>query len=128
MPHACFSDAVDTGKLTALRSLINEKGEYRVSLSDLLIVAVGKALQKYPLMNVSLQGDRIIRYESVNIGTAVAGEAGLIVPVVKNVQEKSLRQIAAETRGRGSSFQGPRRGGFGRKNTVREPSRCRTSE
>ena len=98
VPHACFSDAADTGKLTALRSLINEKGEYRVSLSDLLIVAVGKALQKYPLMNVSLQGDRIIRYESVNIGTAVAGEAGLIVPVVKNVQEKSLRQIAAETR------------------------------
>ena len=98
VPHACFSDAVDTGKLMALRSLINEKGEYRVSLSDLLIVAVGKALQKYPLMNVSLQGDRIIRYESVNIGTAVAGEAGLIVPVVKNVQEKSLRQIAAETR------------------------------
>ena len=98
VPHAYFSDAVDTGKLTALRSLINEKGEYRVSLSDLLIVAVGKALQKYPLMNVSLQGDRIIRYESVNIGTAVAGEAGLIVPVVKNVQEKSLRQIAAETR------------------------------
>ena len=98
VPHAYFSDAADTGKLTALRSLINEKGEYRVSLSDLLIVAVGKALQKYPLMNVSLQGDRIIRYESVNIGTAVAGEAGLIVPVVKNVQEKSLRQIAAETR------------------------------
>ena len=98
VPHAYFSDAVDTGKLTALRSLINEKGEYRVSLSDLLIVAVGKALQKYPLMNVSLQGDRIIRYESVNIGTAVAGEAGLIVPVVKNVQEKTLRQIAAETR------------------------------
>ncbi len=98
VPHAYFSDAADTGKLTALRSLINEKGEYRVSLSDLLIVAAGKALQKYPLMNVSLQGDRIIRYESVNIGTAVAGEAGLIVPVVKNVQEKSLRQIAAETR------------------------------
>ena len=98
VPHAYFSDAADTGKLTALRSLINEKGEYRVSLSDLLIVAVGKALQKYPLMNVSLQGDRIIRYGSVNIGTAVAGEAGLIVPVVKNVQEKSLRQIAAETR------------------------------
>ena len=98
VPHAYFSDAADTGKLTALRSLINEKGEYRISLSDLLIVAVGKALQKYPLMNVSLQGDRIIRYESVNIGTAVAGEAGLIVPVVKNVQEKTLRQIAAETR------------------------------
>ena len=88
MPHACFSDAADTGKLTALRSLINEKGEYRVSLSDLLIVAVGKALQKYPLMNVSLQGDRIICYESINIGTALAGEAGLIVPVVKNVQER----------------------------------------
>ena len=98
VPHAYFSDSVDTGKLSALRSLINEKGDYRVSISDLLIVAAAKALQKYPWMNVSLQGDRILRYESINIGTAVAGEAGLIVPVVKNVQDKTLRQIAAETK------------------------------
>lgn len=98
VPHAYFSDSVDTGKLTALRSLINEKGEYRVSISDLLIVAAAKALRRYPGMNVSLQGDCILRYESINIGTAVAGEAGLIVPVVKNVQDKTLRQIAAETR------------------------------
>ena len=81
-----------------MRSLINDEGAFRVSLSDLMIVAVGKTLSKYPEMNASLQGDHIIRYESINIGTAVAGEAGLIVPVVKNVQEKSLRQIAAETR------------------------------
>ena len=98
VPHAYFSDSVDTGKLTALRGLINEKGEYRVSISDLLIVAAAKALQKYPGMNVSLQEDRILRYESINIGTAVAGEGGLIVPVVKNVQDKTLRQIAAETK------------------------------
>lgn len=97
-PHLYFADSVDTTKLSAFRALVNAESGYRVSVSDLLIAAACRALQKYPELNASLQGDRIIRYESVNIGTAVAGEAGLIVPVVKNVQEKSLREIAAETR------------------------------
>ncbi|MDO4972919.1 MAG: dihydrolipoamide acetyltransferase family protein [Eubacteriales bacterium] len=97
-PHLYFADSVDTTKLSAFRALINAESGYRVSVSDLLIAAACRALQKYPELNASLQGDQIVRYESVNIGTAVAGEAGLIVPVVKNVQEKSLREIAAETR------------------------------
>ncbi len=97
-PHLYFSDSVDMTKIRELRAFINAESGYGVSMSDLLIVAAGKALQKFPALNASLEGDRIVQYESINIGTAVAGEAGLIVPVVKNVQEKSLREIAGETR------------------------------
>ena len=97
-PHLYFGETVDTEKLSAFRALVNAESGYHVSMSDLLIAAAAKALQRYPALNSSLEGDRIVRYESINIGTAVAGEAGLVVPVVKNVQEKSLREIAGETR------------------------------
>jgi pyruvate dehydrogenase E2 component (dihydrolipoamide acetyltransferase) len=49
-------------------------------------------------VNASLVGEEIVCYKSINIGIAVGGESGLIVPVVKNVQEKSLTGIARETR------------------------------
>ena len=47
---------------------------------------------------MSLQGDEIIYYKSTNVGMAVAGDNGLIVPVVKNVQEKTISAVASETR------------------------------
>ena len=97
-PHIYFTDSVDTTNLTALRVRINEESETKVAVSDLLILAASKALQRYPEVNVSLVGDSVVRYASVNVGIAVAGAAGLIVPVVKNTQEKPLSAIAVETR------------------------------
>ena len=63
-----------------------------------MIKAASKALEKYPKLNASLQGDQIIYYKSTNVGMAVAGDNGLIVPVVKNAQAKTLTAIASETR------------------------------
>ncbi len=97
-PHVYFSDSVDATKLMAFRNTINRKNEYKISVSDILIMAAGKALQKFPMMNSSLTDEQIICYGSINIGTAVAGSAGLVVPVIKDVQDKSMREIAAETR------------------------------
>lgn len=97
-PHLYFTDGVDMTELTRFRRRLLEEEEVHVAVSDLLIMAACKALQKYPGVNSALIGEEIITYQSVNIGMAVAGEQGLIVPVVKDVQEKSLRQIAAETR------------------------------
>lgn len=97
-PHACFTDSVDTTGLTAFRARLNAAGDVKVAVSDLLILAASRALQKYPGVNSSLVGDEIVTYKSINVGIAVAGDNGLIVPVVKNVQEKSLSAIAAETR------------------------------
>lgn len=97
-PHLYFTDAVDTTKLTQFRKLLNEQGGVKTAVSDLLIMAASKALRKFPAINSSLQGDQIITYESTNVGIAVAGDRGLIVPVVKNVQNKTLTQVSLETR------------------------------
>lgn len=97
-PHVYFSDSIDATKLIDFRNTINKKNEYKISVSDILILAAGKALQKFPMLNSSLTADQIVCYGSINIGTAIAGSSGLVVPVIKNVQDKSLREIAAETR------------------------------
>ncbi|MDR2503035.1 MAG: 2-oxo acid dehydrogenase subunit E2 [Deltaproteobacteria bacterium] len=96
-PHAYFADSVDVARLNAFRAQLLEGG-VRAGFSDLLILAVCKALRRYPEINVSLEGDRIVAYAGINIGLAVAGNNGLVVPVVKDAQEKSLENIAAETR------------------------------
>ena len=97
-PHLYFTESVDTTNLTALRAQINAGGDMKISVSDLLIMAAAKALQKYPEVNVSLQGDQILCYESINVGVAVAGDNGLVVPVVKNVQDKTITMVARESR------------------------------
>lgn len=97
-PHLYFTDAVDMTEFFAFRKMLNEQGDTKFSASDLMIKAASKALQKFPDMNVSLQGDKIVYYKSTNVGMAVAGDNGLVVPVVKNAQDKTLAAIAAETR------------------------------
>lgn len=97
-PHVYFTDAVDTTALTAFRKELNETSEVKIAVSDLLTMAACKALKKFPEINVSLKDDQIVYYKSINIGTAVAGSNGLVVPVIKNVQNKTLTAVAAESR------------------------------
>ena len=97
-PHLYFTDSVDTTNLTAFRRMLNEQGEQKIAVSDLLIKAASRALTRFPGVNSALIGDEIVTYESTNVGMAVAGDNGVIVPVVKNAQSKTLTQIAAETR------------------------------
>lgn len=97
-PHLYFTDSIDNTAFTAFRKDINEKSGQKIAVSDFFTMAASKALQKYPEMNVSLVGDQIVCYESTNIGTAVAGDQGLIVPVIKDVQRKTLTMVAKESR------------------------------
>ena len=97
-PHLYFTDAVDTTALSAFRKELNETGEVKVAVSDLLTMAACKALKKFPGVNVTLKDDQIITYRSINVGNAVAGSNGLIVPVIKNVQNKTLTEVALESR------------------------------
>lgn len=97
-PHLYFTDAVDMTEFFAFRKMLNEKGDVKIAASDLMIKAASKALQKFPDMNVALLGDQIVYYKSTNVGMAVAGDNGLVVPVVKNAQDKTIGAIAAETR------------------------------
>jgi len=96
-PHLYFTTSIDVDNLIALRQQVNSSQEQKVSLNDLIAAAVTKALQKYPELNSSLQGDQIIQYEDVNLGIAVGLESGLIVPVIKKAQNKRITQIAQES-------------------------------
>ncbi len=97
-PHLYFTESIDTTNFTAFRTELNAKSPVRIAVSDLLTMAASKALRKFPAVNASLVGDEIVTYRSTNIGTAVAGNNGLVVPVIKNVQEKTLTDIAAESK------------------------------
>jgi pyruvate dehydrogenase E2 component (dihydrolipoamide acetyltransferase) len=95
-PHLYFTTSLKMDALMALRQQVNSCQEQKVSLNDFMAAGVTKALQKYPAMNSSLQGDKIIQYEDVNMGIAVGLETGLIVPVIKRAQTKTITQIAQE--------------------------------
>jgi pyruvate dehydrogenase E2 component (dihydrolipoamide acetyltransferase) len=74
------------------------EGGPRVSINDMLVRGVALAIRQVPDVNVSFAEDSLIRHQHVNIGVAVATERGLIVPVVRDVDRKTLTQIARETR------------------------------
>lgn len=97
-PHLYFTDAVDTTNMTAFRKQMNEVSDRKITVSDILVYAASKALQKFPGINSSLVDGNIVTYKSTNIGVAVAGDNGLIVPVIKNVQEKTLTAVSEENR------------------------------
>ncbi|MDE0193517.1 MAG: dihydrolipoamide acetyltransferase family protein [Gammaproteobacteria bacterium] len=69
----------------------------RVTYTDLVLAAATKALGKHPAMNSALQDDALVRFEAVHIGLAVALDEGLIVPVIKDAQSKSLKEIATHS-------------------------------
>jgi pyruvate dehydrogenase E2 component (dihydrolipoamide acetyltransferase) len=92
-PHSTVIMDVDMTNATKLRS------EKQISYTELLVKAVAETLMKYPLLNSTLEEDERIKvYEDVNIGVAVATEQGLVVPVIRDADKKSLEEIAAKLR------------------------------
>jgi len=88
---------IDMTEMVKLRqSLVAKEKELgtRITYTDLLVLALAKVLKDHPIVNSSLIGDEIKRWESVNVGVAVALEDGLIVPVVKDADKKSLVEIS----------------------------------
>jgi pyruvate dehydrogenase E2 component (dihydrolipoamide acetyltransferase) len=72
--------------------------ESKVSVNDFIVKAAAMALRRYPKMNVALQGDSILHYETVDIGIAVAIEEGLITPIIRDADQKGLAAISAAAR------------------------------
>ncbi len=87
---------VDMGACIALRKAYKEAGQ-GLSFNDIMIRVVARALLDEPYMNARMEEDCILFNNSVNIGLAVATEAGLLVPVVKNAQGMDLKTIAQAT-------------------------------
>lgn len=97
-PHFYLTMEIDMDKAMAARISINEISPVKVSFNDLVIKAAAAALRQHPAVNSSWLGDKIRYNNQINIGVAVAVEEGLLVPVVRNADLKSLSSIAAEVK------------------------------
>jgi pyruvate dehydrogenase E2 component (dihydrolipoamide acetyltransferase) len=98
VPSVTLVTRADVTELAALRGRMNEAGGAKVSYTDFILRAAAVALREHPLVNSVIEGDRILLRNEINIGVAVALEAGLIVPVVRRADELGVRQIAEATR------------------------------
>ena len=95
-PHFYLRMTVTMDAAITARKAINEVSTAKVSFNDLIIKACAMALRRHPEVNSSWTGEAIRQNHQINIGTAVAVDEGLIVPVVKGADGKSLSQIAEE--------------------------------
>jgi len=97
-PKVTHHTSVDMSGMLALRKSINNgvKDKDEVSITDLLVKAVARALEMKPKLNATLDGEEIKVLKDINIGVAVALPDGLIVPVVRNANQKSLYQVSKE--------------------------------
>jgi pyruvate dehydrogenase E2 component (dihydrolipoamide acetyltransferase) len=88
-PHSTVAMEVDVSKAVMLHERL------RVSYTAILAKAAAKALIEHPMINSSLDGDHIKVFEDANVGVAVATENGLVVPVIRNADKKSLQELDA---------------------------------
>jgi pyruvate dehydrogenase E2 component (dihydrolipoamide acetyltransferase) len=95
-PHFYLRMTLTMDKAIEARNAINELSPVRVSFNDLVIKACAMALRLHPAVNSSWMGDFIRQNHHIHIGTAVAVDDGLIVPVIKFADQKSISQIAQE--------------------------------
>lgn len=106
IPHFYLTADLDAGRMIALREEANAgapkdkegRPTFKLSLNDFIIKAWAAALQRIPAANAVWAGDRILQFRNSDIGVAVALEGGLITPVVRNAEMKTVTAISAEMR------------------------------
>jgi len=95
-PHFYVTMDVAMDRAVALRKQILEAEDIKVSFNDLVVKACGKALARFPLVNASWAEDRIVTHAGVHVGIAVAIPDGLITPVVRDADRKTVGEISRE--------------------------------
>ena len=97
-PHFYVTMSIDMDSAVQARTRLNEVSPVKISFNDLVLKAVAVALKQHPAINSSWRGDTIRVNHHVHVGVAVAIDDGLIVPVVRFADTKSLSQIAGEVK------------------------------
>ncbi len=97
-PHFYLTMELNMDAAMTAREKMNEVSPVKISFQDMMIKACAMALKKHPAVNSSWMGDFIRQWDHIHIGSAVAVEEGLIVPVIRFADQKSLSQIAAEAK------------------------------
>ncbi len=96
-PTVTFNLGIDMSEMKRYREQLKSK-EIKVSYTDLLVKFVSKALTEFPLLNCSVEDNKIIYKHYVNMGVAVALDNGLVVPNITDADKKSLTEISAEVK------------------------------
>ncbi len=94
-PHFYLTRELDVGPLLALRAEINDGGDVRISVNDLLVKAAGLALQAVPEANVSWTEDALLQYAASDVAVAVASERGLVTPVLRGVETLGIAALSS---------------------------------
>ena len=98
VPHFYLNIDIDAGPLMAARAELKSAGEdadtSKITVNDFVLKASVQAAVKVPKVNASFDGDAIVQYAEVDLGIAVAIEDGLLTPVIRGAQNKSLREIS----------------------------------
>ncbi len=97
-PHFYVTMSIDMDEAIKARTRINEVAPVKISFNDFVVKAIAVSLKQHPAINSSFLGDTIRFNEHVHIGVAVAVDEGLLVPVVRFADGKSLSQISAEVK------------------------------
>ncbi len=100
-PHFYIGLTADATALSQVKNDLEKKAEHlgaKVTFNDILIKLVSQVLREFPMVNASYLDDRIRIHKNINIGVAVGIDEGLVVPVVKDVDQKPISQISREVR------------------------------
>jgi pyruvate dehydrogenase E2 component (dihydrolipoamide acetyltransferase) len=97
-PHFYLTMSIDMDAAVAARAKMNDVAPVKISFNDMVLKATALALRQHPKVNSSWMGDKIRFNHHINIGVAVAVEEGLLVPVVRFADNKTLSQIGAEVK------------------------------
>ena len=97
-PHFYLTMEINMDKAIEARVRLNELSPIKLSFNDLVLKSAAVALRQHPVVNSSWMGDKIRQNKVVNIGVAVAVDEGLLVPVIRNADQKGLSQIATEVK------------------------------
>jgi pyruvate dehydrogenase E2 component (dihydrolipoamide acetyltransferase) len=98
IPHFRLDVDVDFGPLLQHKRAQPQGPGERITVNDLLLRAAALALVRHPMVNAQLDGDEILQFEDADIAIAVAAEAGLVTPILRSANRKSVAAIARESR------------------------------
>ncbi|WP_295718174.1 pyruvate dehydrogenase complex dihydrolipoamide acetyltransferase [Mucilaginibacter sp.] len=97
-PHFYVTMSIDMDQAIAARTRINDVAPVKISFNDFVLKACAVALKQHPAINSAFMGDKIRTNEHIHIGVAVAVDEGLLVPVIKFADGKSLSHISVEVK------------------------------
>lgn len=101
-PHFYVTMEINMDKAIEARKSLNEISPVKISFNDLVVKATAAALRQHPDINVAFHDDKLLKHEHINIGVAVAISDGLLIPVIKFADNKSLSHLSAEIKDLGT--------------------------